>query len=185
MMAGLEGAGGDLSSTVASSLFDRRMVFVRGPLDDAAAAEVALQLMSLDALGDDPVSLFVDSAGGTLSGAFAVIDVIDLLGVPVHVTCLGRAEGPAVGVVAAGDHRRAGLHARFRLSVPRVAVKGSAPDLERQADRLEEDLRRFVVRLARATGRTIEQVGTDLEEGRGLDAREAVDYGLIDEILNS
>ena len=70
---------------------------VRGDLNEALAGQVALELMSLDASGDEHVTLYVDSGGGNLEAAFTVIDVIDLLGVPVHATCLGRAEGPAVG----------------------------------------------------------------------------------------
>ena len=66
-----------------AQLFERRIVFLRGALDDALAGDVAAQLMTLDASGDDPVQLHVDSPGGPLEPAFVLIDTIGLLGVPV------------------------------------------------------------------------------------------------------
>jgi ATP-dependent Clp protease protease subunit len=167
---------------LAGRMFERRVVFLTGPLDDTRASDVAMQLMALDALGDEPISLFLDSGEGTLDAAFALIGTIDLLGVPLHATCVGRAEGPAVGVLAAADHRRAGRTSRFTLSAPKVSVTGRAVDIDEEARRHVRDLDRFVRRLAESTGRPLEQVEADVEIGRHLDAREALAYGLIDEI---
>jgi ATP-dependent Clp protease protease subunit len=144
-----------------------------------------MQLMALDAMGDDPISLFLDCGEGTLDAAFAVIDTIDLLGVPLHATCVGRAEGPALGVLAVADHRRAGRTTRFKLSAPTVSATGRAADIDDEARRSVRDLDRFVRRLAESTGRPLEQVEADVEIGRYLDAREALAYGLIDEIWTS
>ena len=77
-------------------LFEQRIVSLRGTLDDEVAGLVCAELMTLDASGDSAITLFVDSGEATLSAAFSVMDTIDLLGVPVHATCMGRA-GPAVG----------------------------------------------------------------------------------------
>jgi ATP-dependent Clp protease, protease subunit len=165
-----------------SWMFQRRTVFLTGELDQARAADTAMELMALDAMGDGPVSLFIDGSGGPLDAAFQVVDTIDLLGVPVHATCLGRAEGTAVLVLAVADLRRAGPNARFRLGAPVVSVEGGAADVERGARWHAAELDRFARRLAESTGRPLEQVEADLEIGRHLDAREAVAYGLVDEI---
>ena len=154
----------------------------RGDLNEVIAGQVALELMSLDASGDEHVTLYVDSGSGNLDAAFTVIDVIDLLGVPVHATCLGRAEGPAAGVVAVADHRFAAPHARFRLSEPVSEAHGSASDMRRFADQQRSQLDRFIARLADATGRPVEHVEADVSSGRFLDAKEALEYGLVDEI---
>ncbi len=87
------------------SMLAKRIVSVRGELNETLAGQVALELMSLDASGDEHVTLYVDSGGGTVEAAFIVIDVIDLLGVPVQATCLGSAVGPAAAVVAVADSR--------------------------------------------------------------------------------
>ncbi len=164
------------------TMLSRRIVSVRGELNEALAGQVALELMSLDASGDEHVTLYVDSAGGNLESAFTVIDVIDLLGVPVHATCLGRSEGPAAAVVAVADHRFAAPHASFRLCEPVSEAQGNASDMRRFADRQRLQLDRFVARLADATGRPREHVEADVCVGRFLDAQEALEYGLVDEI---
>src|SRR5579872_4915072 len=79
--------GGEWGEAVRSRLFEHRTILIRGVLDDATATQAAAELMTLDATGDSRVTVHLDAAGGTLEAAFAVMDVIDLLGVPVHVLC--------------------------------------------------------------------------------------------------
>src|SRR3984957_17933447 len=173
---------GDWELRVRETMLAKRIVTLRGTLDESLAGQVALELMSLDASGDDRVTLFVDSGAGTLDAAFTVIDVIDLLGVPVQATCIGRAEGPAAGVVAVADHRFAAPHARFRLCEPWSTANGRASDMQNFAEQQRLQLDRFVARIAEATGRPREHVEADIYEGRYLRADEALEYGLIDEI---
>lgn len=168
-----------------AQLLDRRVVRLWGLLDDATVARACAEMMALDATGDGAVQLYVGSAGGPVHSAMSLIDTMDLLGVPVHVTCLGRAEGAAVGVVAAGVHRVAAPHAQFRLSEPEVSVSGNASQLAAWAEHHRVELGRFVKRLAQATGRPEEHLEADLSLGRWLDAEEAVSYGLVDEVWGS
>ncbi len=163
-------------------LHDRRVVLLRGPLDDGKATAVIAELISLEGTGNGTVSLHVDSEGGPLEAAFAVIDTIDLLGVPVETTCVGRAEGSAVGVVAAAPVRRAAPHARFHLCEPRTTVEGRAVQIEAWAEHHQAQVASFAARLATASGRPVEHVEADLGMGRWLDAEAAVAYGLVDEV---
>jgi ATP-dependent Clp protease protease subunit len=167
---------------VRAQLHERRIVLLRGALDDKLAGEVTAELMMLDATGDQAVALHVDSAGGSLEAAFAVIDTIDLLGVPVETICIGRAEGSAVGVVAAAPRRHAAPHARFHLCEPSATVEGRASQIEAGAAHHQAQTARFARRLARASGRPAEHVEADLSMGRWLDAEEAVAYGLVDDL---
>ena len=168
--------------SAADRLFDQRVVFLWGPLDHAAAGHLAVQLMTLDATGDDPVHLHIDSPGGTLEGALSLIDVIDLLGVEVTATCVGQAAGPALGPLAVAHHRQATPHARFRLCEPVFETSGVARDLEAWATANRAQMRRFVERLAAAIGTSPEALGGDLATGRFLDAEQARQYGIIDDI---
>lgn len=165
-----------------AQLFDRRIVFLRGPLDDAAAGDVATQLMTLDASGDDPVQLHVDSPGGSLEAGFVLIDTLGLLGVSVQALCVGRAEGTAVGVFAAAEHRRAAPHARFRLCQPDERVGGVASELASWVAHRQRMLDDFHRHLSTATGRPFEQVEADTGIGRYLTADEALAYGLVHEV---
>jgi len=181
------GPGGDPGDppgrpSVHDRLFDQRVVFLWGPLDDATAGRLAAELMTLDATGDDPVHLHIDSPGGSLEAAFSLIDVIDLLGVDVVATCVGQAAGTALGPLAVAHRRRATPHARFRLCEPVAETTGSARQLEAWAAAQAAHLRRFCERLGRAVGRTPEAVAADLAGGAFLDPAGARSYGLIDEI---
>lgn len=172
----------DPAAWMRGKLWDRRVVLLSGELDDAAATTASTELMTLDATGNDSVTLQVDCGGGSLSASLMIIDVIDLLGVPVHARCTGRAEGPAVGIVAVAHRRTATPHARFRLGVPDVAFAGRAEDVERQAREHQRQVEVFVRRLAEATGRPFEHVEADLARRDWLDADAALAYGLVDEI---
>jgi ATP-dependent Clp protease protease subunit len=176
------GTGADPVADVQSRLFERRIVLLSGELDDNRAGQVAAQLMTLDATGDDHVTLQVNSWGESLQAAFAVMDTIDLLGVPVHSVCVGRAEGPVVGIVAIAANRRAAPHARFRLSQPRFETSGTALELAEWSLHCQRQLDRYCERLAEATHQPSTRIAADLESGRFLSAADAVRYGLIDEV---
>jgi ATP-dependent Clp protease protease subunit len=167
-----------------SHLFDRRVIVIRGPLDNDSATRAASKLMTLDATGDDVVNLHLDSNGGPLEAAFAVVDVIDALGVPVHVTCLGRVAGTAVAIAVACTRRSAMPHARFRLSDPDVAFEAHARQIESLVDNHKQALRNYHGRLAEATAHTVAEIEEACRAGRWMDAEAAVAYGLLDEITS-
>jgi len=96
---------GDWSQVLAQRLFEQRVVVLHGPLDDATATRVSAELMTLDAEGDTAVSLRIDSGDGSLALALTLMDVIELLGVPVHALCMGQVGGPAIGVLSVCSRR--------------------------------------------------------------------------------
>ena len=107
-----------LSAWLQEKLFERRIVLVTGRLDADLAAEAAAALLTLDATGDEPIELHVNSPDGTLESAFVLIDTLDLLHATSRAHGRGQVGGPAIGVVAAADHRSASPHTRFRLFQP-------------------------------------------------------------------
>jgi len=163
-------------------LFDRRMVLLSGALDDGVANRVGAALMTLDATGDSAVQLQIDSGDGTVDAALALTDIVDLLGVPVHATCVGQAAGPAVGVLAVCDQRTVSPHARLRLLEPTIDVQGNARQLQQLAAGHLDRMAMFWTRLSEATGTPVERLRHDASEGRFLSAQEAVAYGLADAV---
>ena len=171
-----------LSAWLQERLFERRIVLLTGRLDDAVAAETVAALTTLDVAGTAPIELHLDSADGTLEGAFVVIDALDQLRATVHARCRGQVGGPVIGVAAAAGHRSAAPHTRFRLAQPTAQFSGT-PDAIASQNRQQQDLLwRLHARLARRTGRPAEEIAENMRSGRYLDARQALDYGLIDEI---
>jgi ATP-dependent Clp protease, protease subunit len=163
-------------------LFGRRTVLLASTLDDETASRVAAELMTLDALGDDPIDLWINCAGGTIEGALTVMDVIDLVGVAVHATCLGRADGPAVGVLAVAHHRAVAPHARLRFESPTSSIAGRVSDVVRAAEELSRRTHEFCARVARASGQSVDWVDESLRRRRTFEPIEAVRAGLADVI---
>jgi ATP-dependent Clp protease protease subunit len=175
-------AGGQTQDWLHAELFEQRVVFVTGNLDSVLAVRAAAELMTLDSEGTDPIDVYVGSADGTLEAAFSVIDTLDLLKAEPRTHALGEVAGVAVGVLAAGRDRTAAPNARIRMEEPRVQINGSAAQLLAGQEQHKLLLDRFRERLARATGRPIEEIIRDLEAGRYFTAEEALAYGLIDAI---
>ncbi|HEU4366753.1 MAG TPA: ATP-dependent Clp protease proteolytic subunit [Methylomirabilota bacterium] len=172
-----------LGDWLEEQLLRRRIVLVTGRLDDAAAAKAAAALLALDAGGDRPIELHLDSPDGALGAAFVLLDTADTLRSELRVLCRGQVGGPAIGVVAAADHRVAAPHARFHLSQPHARFTGSPEEIAAQSRQQQELLWKLYGRLARCTGRPAEEIAEDMRRGRYLDAREALDYGLVDQII--
>lgn len=175
-------ATAELEEGIRARLFEQRAVLASGYLDDTTAGRVVAELMTLDAIGDAPIHLQLDSPGGTIDAAFSVMDTIDLCGVEVRVTCLGRAEGPPVGILAVGHHRAATEHARIRLVDPDLRVEGHARNVAAQAAAAVERVAALHGRIAAAARQTVERVAADCAAGRYLSAEEARKYGLVDEV---
>ena len=122
--------------------------------------------------------------GGELGAALAVLDVIDAMIAPVHVLVTAQTGGAVVAVLAAAEKRSAYRHARFKLTEPRAAgVTGTADEVTRAAGQHLRELEELVLRLVGVTGQPRSRVEDDLSAGREMTAQQAVDYGLIDEIV--
>jgi ATP-dependent Clp protease protease subunit len=141
-------------------LFERRIVVISGRLDDDTAANAAATLLALDACGNDPIELHLDSPDGALGAAFVLIDTVDTLHSALRVLCRGHIGGPAIGVVAAGDHRAAAPHAKFHLSQPTARFGGSPDEIAAQNRQQQELLWKLYGRLARRTGRPAEEIAS-------------------------
>ncbi|WP_312034565.1 ATP-dependent Clp protease proteolytic subunit [Actinoplanes sp. TBRC 11911] len=165
-------------------LFDQRIVMIRGPLTGDAASGVAAALLTLDAAGPSPVQLHIASDGGELTAALAVLDVLDSMISPVHALVTSQAAGAVVGVLAAAEKRSAYRHARFRLTEPRATgVTGTADEVARAAGQHLRELEEVTLRLVEVTGQARSRIEDDMHNGRSLTAPEALEYGLIQEIV--
>jgi ATP-dependent Clp endopeptidase proteolytic subunit ClpP len=175
----------ELPSRIYDQLLARRTVLLDRALDGETAMFVAAQLMTLDAEGTDPITRIVNSPGGPLDAAGAVLDTIDLARGPIDTTCLGQAGGTAAVVVAAGTgRRRMGASAQLQLRLPEVELTGTASRLEDEVAHIGRLHEALVDRLTDATGQDRRLVARDLDRGRMLWARDAVTYGLVDEVID-
>jgi ATP-dependent Clp protease protease subunit len=182
---GEPGDGGiGMSPWLEERLFDRRIVMLRGPLTGPVASQTAAALLTLDAMGTEPVQLHMTVSDGELAAAFAVVDAVDAMRAPLHAVVTAQVGGAALAVLAAADRRLAYRHARIRLSEPRVAtVAGTADEVTAAAGQYLWELEELAVRLAEVTGQPRSRVEEDLSVGRILTAEQARDYGLVDDVI--
>jgi ATP-dependent Clp protease protease subunit len=165
-------------------MFSQRIVLLQGQVVPHAANRAAAALLTLDALGADPVRLHVNAPEGELSAVFALVDALDVMRAPVHATAIGEVGGAAVGVYVAARRRLAYPHARFRLAEPKAdGVNGTADEVAAAAGRYLRALEDLVLRVAQTTGQPRSRVEDDFGAGRIMGATEAHEYGLVDEIV--
>jgi ATP-dependent Clp protease protease subunit len=173
-----------VGSWLEERLFGERIVLLQGVVSPSAANRAAAALLTLDALGTQPVRLHLTASEGDLTAVFALVDALDVMRAPVHAVAVGEVGGAALGVYAAAHRRLAYQHARFRLAEPKVAgVAGTAEQVASAAGRYLQALEDLVVRVSQVTGRPRSRVEDDFAATRILDAAQAVEYGLVDEVI--
>lgn len=174
---------GGMADRLQAAMFERRLVMLSGEVDAGRAGDVVASLLTLDALGDDPIDLRVAGHSDSLDAAFSLMDTIDALGVPVRVVCAGSVSGTLVGLLAVAEGRVMAPHGRIRLVEPRDSFGGRAADVAARAAHEQQRLSLFQRRLAERTGRPLEHIEADMQSGRYLTADEAVAYGLVDAVM--
>ena len=173
-----------------SKLLTERIVFLGTPIDDTAANDVMAQLIHLEhASPDSPISLYINSPGGSFTAMTAIYDTLQFVTSDIETVCLGQAGSAAAVLLAAGTRgkRLALPNARVVLHQPSLAepAQGQTSDLAIQADELQRMRVLLEELLARHTGRALDQVKEDIEREVVLDAAAAIEYGLIDALVDS
>ncbi|MEU5591423.1 ATP-dependent Clp protease proteolytic subunit [Streptomyces sp. NPDC020298] len=173
-----------------SKLLEGRIVFLGTPVDDASANDVMAQFMHLEHDAPDrDISLYINSPGGTFSAMTAIYDTLRYISCDVQTICLGQAVSSAAVLLAAGTpgKRFALPGARLVLRQPALPepTQGQPSDLFIQAEELTRMRGLLEGMLVHHTGRTPDQVHADLERDLMLDARGALEYGLVDGIIPS
>ncbi|MEU0099696.1 ATP-dependent Clp protease proteolytic subunit [Streptomyces sp. NPDC006267] len=173
-----------------SKLLSERIVFLGTPIDDIAASDLIAQFMYLEhADPDRPLSLYINSPGGSFQAMAAVYDTMRFLTCEVETFCLGQAGSYAAALLAAGakGRRHALPGARVVIQQPAMEepMRGQPSDLEIHARELVRTREMFAAMLVRDTGRTAEQIAADIERDTILDAPAALAYGLIDHVVEN
>ncbi|MCO5973672.1 ClpP family protease [Actinoallomurus soli] len=180
--------GGSFPSGEADPLGDRllehRIILATGHLDGTRASELCARLVTLDAAGEEPVRLHLQTPDGDLEAAFAAADTVNAVTCPVHVLVIGQVGGPPLAVLTAARRREMTPHAVLRLAEPRAGLAvGGATDLAAREEEHRHLVDAFYLRLAETTGREADEIRADAREDRLLTADEAVAYGLVHSVV--
>ncbi|ACU35055.1 ATP-dependent Clp protease proteolytic subunit [Actinosynnema pretiosum subsp. pretiosum] len=170
-----------------NKLFEERIIFLGVQVDDTSANDVMAQLLVLES--DDPdrdIYMYINSPGGSFTALMAIYDTMQFVRPDIRTVCLGQASSAAAVLLAAGTpgKRTALPNARVMIHQPAMGgVRGQVSDLEIQAAEITRMRTQMEEALSRHTGRTVEQVHTDIDRDRILTAAEAQEYGIIDEVM--
>ena len=181
-------ARGERAYDIYSRLLKDRIIFLVGPVEDHMANLVVAQMLFLESENPDKdISLYINSPGGNINSVFAIYDTMSYITPQVATICYGQAVAAAAVLLAAGTpgKRLALPHSRILIHQPYAGAQGQVSDLEiasREIQRLKNQLEEV---LATHTGQTVEQIRLDTDRDNIMDAYEAKEYGIIDEVINS
>ncbi|HET8989664.1 MAG TPA: ATP-dependent Clp endopeptidase proteolytic subunit ClpP [Acidimicrobiales bacterium] len=179
---------GERAYDLYSRLLRERIIFLGTPIDDTIANLICAQLLFLES--EDPekdINLYINSPGGDITGLLAVYDTMKYIKPDVSTFCFGQAASAAAVLLAAGSKgkRYALPHARILLHQPWGGVGGQASDIEIQAREILRMKDMLNDMLASDTGQSVERIGKDTDRDFIIGAAEAVEYGLIDEVITT
>ena len=179
---------GERAYDLYSRLMRERIIVLGTPIDDAVANLVCSQLLYLEY--EDPdrdINLYFNSPGGEITGLFAIYDTMRFIRPDVSTFCFGQAASAAAVILAAGakGKRYALPHARILLHQPYGGVGGQATDIELQAKEILRMRDLLNQMLSEATGQETGKIAQDTDRDFILEADQAVEYGVIDEVISS
>jgi ATP-dependent Clp protease protease subunit len=177
---------GERAYDIYSRLLRERIVFLVGPVNDAVANLVVAQLLFLESENPDKdISLYINSPGGSVSAGLSIFDTMNFIKPDVSTMCMGMAASMGSFLLMAGakGKRFALPNSRVMIHQPSGGAQGQATDIEIQAREIiktREQLNRIY---ADRTGQPLERIAADMERDRWMNPAEALDYGLIDQVL--
>jgi ATP-dependent Clp protease, protease subunit len=179
---------GERAYDIYSRLLSERIIFLGTEIDDGVANVVMAQLLHLESASPDlEIMLYINSPGGSYSALTAIYDTMQYVKPEVVTICMGQAASAAAVLLAAGaPGKRAVLrHAKVLLHQPSSQARGTLPDLAIQAKEVARVRTEMDEILSRHTGHPVAKIRSDTDRNLTLTAREAVDYGLADQVITT
>ena len=171
-----------------TKLFEERIIFLGQAIDDTVANDVMAQILTLESMDPDrDIIMYINSPGGSFTALTAIYDTMQFVRPDVMTICLGQAASAAAVLLAGGTKgkRYALEHSRILIHQPYSEGGGQGSDIEIQAREILRMRNLLEDLLARHSNKTREDIEKDIERDKILTAQEAVEYGLIDQILSS
>ncbi len=172
-----------------TKLFEDRIIFLGTPINDEVANAVMAQLLCLQSMEPErQISIYVNSPGGSFTALTAIYDTMRYIKPDIQTVCLGQAASAAAVILAAGTKGKRLALPNSRILIHQPATEGGygqSSDLEIQAKEILRIRSLMEEMLANDTGQEVAKVSKDIERDKFLTAQEAVEYGIVDDILPS
>ncbi|CUI73555.1 ATP-dependent Clp protease proteolytic subunit [Achromobacter xylosoxidans] len=179
---------GERSFDIYSRLLRERIIFLSGEVNDAVSVLVCAQLLFLEAENPGkPIHMYINSPGGVITSGLAMYDTMQFIKSPVHTLCMGTARSMGSFLLMAGEPgKRAALaNASLHVHQPLGGFQGQASDMLIHAEEMQRTKQRIIRLYAEHCGRSYEDVERSLDRDRYMTAEEAVEWGLIDHVMDA
>ena len=179
--------GGEISYDIFSRLLKNRIILLSGEIDDILANTVVAELLYLDSLSHEDISIYINSPGGNVTSGFAIYDTMNFIKSDVSTICLGMAASMAAFLLSSGKEgkRYALPNSEVMIHQPLGGASGQATEIKIAAEHILKTKKKLNEILAKNTGKSIKQIENDTDRDNYLTANDAKDYGLVDKILTT
>ena len=172
-----------------AKLFEDRIIFLGTPISDDVANAVIAQLMCLESMNpDQDIQIYINSPGGSFTALTAIYDTMRFIKPDVQTVCLGQAASAAAVLLAAGTPGKRLALPNSRIIIHQPATEGTygqSSDIEIQANEILRLRALLETMISEASGKDLEEVSRDIERDKFLTAEQAIEYGLIDDVLQT
>lgn len=171
------------NENISEVMNDSRVIFIDGPVDEKMGTYVIGRLLYLDSLNSDDITIYINSPGGSVSEGLAITDTMELLKSKVNTIGYGLVASMGAVILACGNKRMCLRHTRCMIHQVYGGMQGTVSDVEINYNNLMEIKNDVMKLLSEKTGKNIRQIEKDCNRDYWMSASEAVEYGLIDEVL--
>ena len=176
---------GERSYDIFSRLLKERIIFISGEINDSLANSVIAELLYLDSINHNDISLYINSPGGVITSGMAIYDTMNFIKSDVSTICIGMAASMAAFLLSSGTIGKRYIlpNADVMIHQPLGGAEGQATDIKIASDRIINLRSKLNKILAKNTGRSISKIAKDTERDNYLDAEAALQYGIVDKII--
>lgn len=175
------------SLDIFSRLLQNRIIFLGDEIIPEVANIIQAQLLYLQALSNDDITIYVNSPGGSISDGLAIYDTMQFVKPDIQTVCTGMAASMASVILCAGTKGKRKIlpNAKVLIHQPWGGTMGTAADMTIEINEINKEKQKIYEILAKHTGKTAEEISLDSQRDFWLNAKEALDYGCVDEIVKT
>ena len=173
------------SYDIFSRLLKERIIFISGEINDNLANSVVAQLLYLDSINNNDISIYINSPGGSITSGLAIYDTMNFINSDVSTICIGMAASMGAFLLSSGTKgkRYALKNSDIMIHQPLGGVEGKATDIKIVTDRILDLRNRLNKILSKNTNQTLKKIERDTELDNYMNSKEALNYGIIDKII--
>lgn len=176
---------GERNYDIFSRLLKERIIFLSGEIDDDLSNSVVAQLLYLDSINDNDISIYINSPGGSITSGMAIYDTMNFIKSDVSTICIGMAASMAAFLLSCGKKGKRYIlpNSEVMIHQPLGGVNGQATEIKIVAERILKLKNKINNLLSINTGKDLNTIEIDTERDYYMDSKEALNYGIVDKII--